>query len=338
MAQASQLSQDKRDLTLVGWVKSFRFQKSMTFVEVSDGTNFYGLQASFSAETTRERFKGVLAIGMAVSIPGKLVARPENTTIGYDFEGTDIQIVGGCDATTYPLQKKAQGLAFLRKHQHLRPRTVGFSSMLRIRSTAYLAFHSFFQKEGFLSIQTPVITPLDCEGAGELFRVQPAIQQQQTEAAGDKSAAAPFFGRDSFLTVSGQLYAEMASNSHRYAYTFGPTFRAERSDTTHHLAEFWMLEPEMAFASLDDTMTVCERALQFVTAEVMASCKDEINFFSNPKAAWATDEAETKSEREFRERSQSSSPALRIKAMLEQDFARITYTEAIEILDRKSVV
>lgn len=258
MAQAPQLAQDKTELTVVGWIKSFRFQKSMTFVEVSDGTNFYGLQASFPAETTRERFKGVLAIGMSVAIPGRLVVRPENTSIGYDFEGTDIQIVGGCDAT-YPLQKKAQGLAFLRKHQHLRPRTVGFSSMLRIRSTAYLAFHSFFQKEGYLCVQTPVITPLDCEGAGELFRVQPATPVEGGGA---------FFGRDSFLTVSGQLYGEMASNSHRYAYTFGPTFRAEHSDTTYHLAEFWMLEPEIAFASLEDTMNVCQRALQFVTAEV----------------------------------------------------------------------
>lgn len=238
-----------------GWVRTIRKQKKWSFMVMNDGTTLHGLQVLLSPELTG-LFKGVGGTGFSVEVYGDIVAAKEEDGLPahqkYELHAMDLRVVGEADGQ-YPLQKKQHGLPFLRTIAHLRPRTSTFSALLRLRNAATMAFHNFFQEEGFLNIHTPVITPIDCEGAGELFRVESddlirakdkALKQfveGTTAETPAKVSGEPFFGKSCYLGVSGQLYAEICASSSLKVYTFGPTFRAEASDTSHHLAEFWML-------------------------------------------------------------------------------------------------
>ncbi len=302
-------------VTLRGWVRTARHSKGVSFLEVSDGSCFAGLQVvaapgleNFEAEVRH------IQTGCAVSVTGELVDSPGKGQ-RFELQAQCVEVVGAV-AEDYPLQKKRHSFEFLRTLAHLRPRTNTLGAVLRVRNAAAMAIHEFFQERGFLLLHTPIITSSDAEGAGQMFRVSTLdAGDPPRDERGAVDFGQDFFGRETFLTVSGQLEAEIAALALTNVYTFGPTFRAENSNTSRHLAEFWMIEPEMAFCDLDGNVDLAEEFLKHVFTRVLDRCPDDMAFFNEriDKTVLET-----------------------LNHIIETPFERISYTEAVEILQRSS--
>ena len=280
-----------------GWLRTARHAKNLSFLEISDGSCFATIQAVASPELDHyESVVAGLGTGCAVEVEGELVESPGKGQ-RYELHATRVELVGGVD-DDYPLQKKRHSFEYLRTIAHLRARTNTFGAVLRVRHAAARAVHDFFDERGFVLLQSPIITTSDAEGAGEMFVIE----------GGEE-----FFGREARLTVSGQLEAEIAASAFTDVYTFGPTFRAENSNTSRHLAEFWMVEPEMAFCDLEGDMDVAEAFLKHVFAAVLERCPDDMAFFAQriDKTAIET-----------------------LQHIVDTPFERVAYTEAVEILER----
>jgi asparaginyl-tRNA synthetase len=300
-------------VTVRGWVRTARHSKGVSFLEVSDGSCFAGLQvvaepalANFESEIRQ------LRTGCAVEATGALRDSPGR---GQRFElaASQVEVVGGAP-DDYPLQKKRHSFEYLRTIAHLRPRTNTIGAVLRVRNAASRAIHDFFQERGFLLLHAPVITGSDAEGAGDLFRVTTLdLRDPPRDEAGAVDFRGDFFGRETFLTVSGQLEAEIAALALSRVYSFGPTFRAENSNTSRHLAEFWMVEPEMAFCDIEGDMDLAEAFLKHVFGEVLERCPDDMEFFE-----------------------QRIEPGVvaTLRHIVDTPFERIGYSEAVEILER----
>jgi asparaginyl-tRNA synthetase len=288
-----------------GWLKLIRDSKTICFLNVNDGSCFKNAQVV--ADEKLPEFAEVLKlnIGSALRISAVVVLTPEMKQ-PYELKAVKIEVEGLCPPE-YPLQKKKHSLEFLREISHLRPRTNTFLSVFRVRSAAAFAIHKFFNERGFVYVHTPIITTSDCEGAGEMFNVSTLKPADKNDFSKD------FFKKAAYLTVSGQLQAEAYALAFNNVYTFGPTFRAENSNTARHAAEFWMVEPEIAFADLDDCIDLASDMLKYVVAYVLKECHDEIAFFDG-----------------FIE------PGLkrRLENILEGEFVKLTYTEAVEILSK----
>ncbi len=299
-------------ITVCGWVRNIRISKSIGFIELNDGSSFANLQV-VAEESRLENFAAVakLNVGAALSVQGEVVLTPQMKQ-PYELHAASI-VVEGESTPDYPLQKKRHSMEFLRTIAHLRPRTNTFSAVFRVRSVAAYAIHKFFNERGFVYAHTPLITGSDCEGAGEMFRVttlDPANPPLREDGTVDFSQ--DFFGKMTSLTVSGQLEGECMAMAFGKIYTFGPTFRAENSNTPRHAAEFWMIEPEIAFADLEDDMELAQAMIQYVLAYVMEHCPQEIDFFNNFF------------DKGLRER---------LEHIVRSDFARVTYTEAVKLLE-----
>ncbi|QQZ07665.1 asparagine--tRNA ligase [Heyndrickxia vini] len=293
-----------------GWIRTLRDSKTIGFMELNDGTFFKSVQVVF--EDTLDNFKEItkLPISSSVLVEGEFVPTPEMKQ-PFEIKATKI-VVEGLSDPAYPLQKKRHSLEYLRTIAHLRPRANTFSAVFRVRSLASYAIHKFFQDKGFVYVHTPIITGSDTEGAGEMFRVTSMdLQQLPKNEDGKVDDSADFFGKESNLTVSGQLNAETFALAFRNVYTFGPTFRAENSNTARHAAEFWMIEPEVAFAELPDIMDLGEEMVKYVIQYVFEHAPEEMAFFNS-----------------FIDKTLIE----RLKNALESDFGRVTYTEAVDIL------
>jgi len=295
-----------------GWLRTVRHAKGVSFLDVSDGSCLSGIQVVASPET--EGYEEVvrhLTTGSAVVAEGTLVDSPGKGQ-RFELHATKVELVGAA-GSDYPLQKKRHSFEFLRTIAHLRPRTNTIGAVLRIRNAASMAIHEFFQHEGFFYLHSPIVTASDAEGAGEMFRVTTLpLDAPPRTADGKVDDAADFFGRPSFLTVSGQLEAEIGALALSRVYTFGPTFRAENSNTARHLAEFWMVEPEVAFCDLNGLAELAERFLKFVFAKVLERCPEDMDFFAErvePKAI------------------------VRMRSVIDEPFERIRYHEAVRILE-----
>lgn len=303
--------QKEGTLKVAGWVRTVRDSKTFGFIELNDGTFFKSLQIVF--EDNLENFKEIakLGVGSAIIVEGNLVLTP-NQKQPFELKATSIEVEGESPAE-YPLQKKRHSFEFLRQIAHLRPRTNTFGAVFRVRSLAAYAIHKFFQDRNFVYAHTPLITASDCEGAGEMFRVttlDPANPPRND--GGEVDFKEDFFGKMANLTVSGQLSAETFAMAFRDVYTFGPTFRAEKSNTPRHAAEFWMIEPEIAFADLEDDMRLAEDMVKYVITYVMEHAKEEMAFFNQFVDKGIID---------------------RLNHVATSDFGRVTYTEAIKILE-----
>jgi len=300
------------EVVVRGWLRTARHAKGRSFLEVNDGSCMSGLQVV--VEPDLEDFESVRGLrnGCAVVVTGELVASPGGEQ-RFEVRASRVEIVGEV-GDDYALQKKRHSFEFLREIAHLRPRTNTMGAVFRVRNAASRAIHDFFQSRGFLYLHSPVITASDAEGAGELFRVSHLDPDAPPrDEAGAVDFAKDFFGRQAYLTVSGQLEAEIAALALMDVYTFGPTFRAENSNTSRHLAEFWMVEPEMAFCDLDRDVETAEAFLKAVFREILVSCADDMAFFEKRIAPGIIETVET---------------------VVEQPFERLTYSEAVEILLR----
>ena len=294
-----------QDIKVGGWVRSVRDSKTFGFIVLNDGSSFNTLQVVYHDKMPNFAEVSKLNVGSSIIVSGKLVATPE----AIQAESVDIE---GSSTPDYPLQKKRHTLEYLRTMPHLRPRTNTFMAVFRVRSVLAYAIHKFYQERGFVYVNTPLITASDCEGAGEMFQVTTLDMERLAKSApGEVDYTKDFFGKPSFLTVSGQLNGETYMEAFRNIYTFGPTFRAENSNTTRHAAEFWMIEPEMAFADLDDLLEVEESMFKYIINYVLENAPEEMKFFDSFVEKGLID---------------------RLTAIVESDFGRITYTEAVEIL------
>ncbi len=302
-----------RQLTVCGWVRTVRDMKNFGFAELNDGSSFKGVQVVFERQTLPNYDEiAKLNVGAALVVEGELVLTPEAKQ-PFELKATSIA-VEGLSAGDYPLQKKRHSVEFLRTIQHLRPRTNLFSAVFRVRSVAAQAVHDFFQSRGFVYIHTPIITASDCEGAGEMFRVTTLdLENVPKNEDGSVDYSKDFFGKAANLTVSGQLNAENFAMAFGDVYTFGPTFRAENSNTQRHAAEFWMIEPEMAFCDLEGDLEVMEAMVKYIITTVMEKCPQEMEFFNS-----------------FVDKGLAE----RLKNVAENDFARVSYTEAVELLQK----
>ena len=300
-----------RECTVSGWVRTVRDSKAFGFIEVNDGTYFKNLQIVLEDGLT-ENFSEIVktTLGSAIRATGELVLTP-GAKQPFELKATRVDVVGLCDPS-FPLQKKRHTFEYLRTIAHLRPRTNTFYAVFRIRSLAAQLLHAFFAERGFVYVHTPLITTSDCEGAGEMFQVTtlPLDNVPKTEQ-GDVNYAEDFFGKQTSLTVSGQLNVETFCMAFRNVYTFGPTFRAEKSYTPRHAAEFWMVEPEIAFADLFDDMELAESMLKYVISHILEQAPEEMAFLNSFVEKGLID---------------------RLTAIVNSDFARCSYTEAIEIL------
>ena len=300
-----------KEITVVGWVKSIRDMKNFGFATINDGTCFKDLQVVLERDTL-SCYDTIASqnVGAALVAHGVLVLTPEAKQ-PFELKASDVEVEGE-SAPDYPLQKKRHTNEFLRTIQHLRPRTNLFRAVFRVRSVAAQSIHRFFADRGFVYVNTPIITTSDAEGAGEMFRVTTldAANPPRTES-GAVDFSQDFFGHEANLTVSGQLQAENFAMAFGNVYTFGPTFRAEDSNTARHAAEFWMVEPEIAFADLRDDMNLAEDLLKYVINDVLATCPDEMDLFNRFVDKGLVD---------------------RLRHVASSDFAHVTYTEAIDIL------
>lgn len=302
-----------KKVTLGGWVRTVRTSKAFGFIELNDGSFFRSLQIVF--EEGLENFKEIakLNVGSAIIVEGELVATPQAKQ-PFEVKAMAI-IVEGTSTSDYPLQKKRHSFEFLRSIAHLRPRTNTFSAVFRVRSLVAYAIHQFFQERGFVYVHTPIITSSDAEGAGEMFQVTTLdLNNLPKDEEGKVDQSKDFFGRTAHLTVSGQLNGEAYAMAFRNIYTFGPTFRAENSNTARHAAEFWMIEPEIAFANLEDNMALAEDMMKYIISYVLENAPEEMAFFN-----------------QFIDKTLLE----RLENVVQSDFARITYTEAMEILVRE---
>jgi asparaginyl-tRNA synthetase len=303
-------------ITIKGWVRSVRSQKDFSFIVVNDGSTIGGLQVVYHATTPGYTDTlATLTTGASIAVTGTLI---KSLGKGQSFEltATAVTLIGTCNAETYPLQKKQHTFEFLRTIAHLRPRTNTFGAVARVRNALSYATHTFFQERGFLYIHTPVITASDCEGAGEMFQVTTLpLKNVPHTPQGRIDFSQDFFGKPAFLTVSGQLNGESYACGLSDIYTFGPTFRAENSNTSRHLAEFWMIEPEMAFADLHDNMALAESYLKHCLSHVLATCPDDMKFFN-----------------EFIEKGVIA----KLEHVISSPFEQLPYTDAISILQKAS--
>lgn len=302
-----------KTVTVPGWVKTVRDSKTFGFIELNDGTFFRNLQVVFE-ENRLENFKEVtkLTVGSSIEVEGELVETP-NAKQPFELKASRIFIENLCP-TDYLLQKKRHTFEFLRTIAHLRPRTNTFSAVFRVRSLAAFAIHRFFQERDFVYVHTPIITGSDAEGAGQMFRVTTLdVNNPPREENGKIDYTRDFFEKETSLTVSGQLTGEAYALAFKNIYTFGPTFRAENSNTARHAAEFWMIEPEIAFSDLKDDMMLAEDMLKYVISYVMENAPEEMEFFNS-----------------FIDKTLLE----RLNNVVNSDFAHITYTEAIEILQK----
>ena len=301
-----------KEITVGGWVRSIRDSKAFGFIVINDGTFFTPLQVVYHDDMENFEEISKLNVGAAVVVTGTLVATPQAKQ-PFELQAKTVT-VEGASAPDYPLQKKRHSFEYLRTIAHLRPRTNTFQAVFRVRSLTAYALHKFFQERGFVYVHTPIITGSDCEGAGEMFRVTTMDMENVPKTEnGAVDYTQDFFGKETSLTVSGQLNAETYAQAFGNVYTFGPTFRAENSNTTRHAAEFWMLEPEMAFADLEDDMDLAEDMLKYVINYVMENAPEEMNFFNSFVDKGLID---------------------RLTNVATSEFARITYTDAIEILKK----
>ncbi|WP_029730515.1 asparagine--tRNA ligase [Dorea sp. AGR2135] len=301
-----------KEITVGGWVRSIRDSKAFGFIVINDGTFFTPLQVVYHDDMENFEEISKLNVGAAVVVTGTLVATPQAKQ-PFEIQAKTVT-VEGASAPDYPLQKKRHSFEYLRTIAHLRPRTNTFQAVFRVRSLTAYALHKFFQERGFVYVHTPIITGSDCEGAGEMFRVTTMDMENVPKTEDDAvDYTQDFFGKETSLTVSGQLNAETYAQAFGNVYTFGPTFRAENSNTTRHAAEFWMLEPEMAFADLEDDMDLAEDMLKYVINYVMENAPEEMNFFNSFVDKGLID---------------------RLTNVATSEFARITYTDAIEILKK----
>lgn len=302
---------DGQSVTVCGWARSIRDMKNFGFIQLNDGSCFNCLQVVLETEEL-SNYQEITHqnIGAAFVVKGTLVATPDAKQ-PCELKAAEIEIEGA-SAPEYPLQKKRHSVEFLRTIAHLRPRTNLFSAVFRVRSVAAHAIHTFFQEQGFVYVHTPIITGSDCEGAGEMFRVTTMdINEPPRTEDGAVDNSQDFFGKETSLTVSGQLNAESFAMAFGNIYTFGPTFRAENSNTQRHAAEFWMIEPEIAFADLADDMDMAERMIKFIITTVMEKCPDEMAFFNSFVDKGLID---------------------RLNHVVNSSFASVTYTDAVEIL------
>ena len=301
-----------KEITVGGWVRSIRDSKAFGFIVINDGTFFTPLQVVYHDDMENFEEISKLNVGAAVVVTGTLVATPQAKQ-PFEIQAKTVT-VEGASAPDYPLQKKRHSFEYLRTIAHLRPRTNTFQAVFRVRSLTAYALHKFFQERGFVYVHTPIITGSDCEGAGEMFRVTTMDMENVPKTEnGAVDYTQDFFGKETSLTVSGQLNAETYAQAFGNVYTFGPTFRAENSNTTRHAAEFWMLEPEMAFADLEDDMDLAEDMLKYVINYVLENAPEEMNFFNSFVDKGLID---------------------RLTNVATSEFARITYTDAIEILKK----
>ena len=301
-------------VTVGGWIRSIRDSKTFGFIVLNDGTFFEPLQVVYHDKMDNFAQVCKLNVGTAVIVTGTLVATPQAKQ-PFEIQADSVE-VEGASSPDYPLQKKRHSFEYLRTISHLRPRTNTFQAVFRVRSLTAYALHKFFQERGFVYVHTPLITGSDCEGAGEMFRVTTLDMENvpKTEE-GHVDYSKDFFGKETSLTVSGQLNAEAYAQAFRNVYTFGPTFRAENSNTTRHAAEFWMLEPEMAFADLEDDMMLAEAMLKYVINYVLEHAPEEMNFFNSFVDKGLLD---------------------RLHNVVSSEFAKITYTEAIGLLEKEN--
>jgi asparaginyl-tRNA synthetase len=300
------------EIKLAGWVRTRRDSKGVSFLELNDGTTQKGIQIVLGEDLLNQEEVAQINTGYAIEVVGELVASPGKEQ-SFEVKAEEIKVVGGCPQEEYPLQKKRHTLEFLRTIAHLRPRTNTHGAIFRVRSVAAFAVHRFFQERGFFNLHSPIITTADCEGAGQMFRVTtldlenlPRNDQKKVDFSKD------FFAAESSLTVSGQLEAECFACAMSNVYTFGPTFRAENSNTPRHLAEFWMIEPEMAFCDLAGDAEIAEDFVKYVISSVLEKCSAELAFFE-----------------QFYEKGLVES----LQKVAASNFARMTYTEAIRVLE-----
>ena len=302
---------DGKEITVMGWARTLRDMKNFGFIELNDGSCHKNLQVVLERDALSNYDEiAKQNVGAALIVKGKLVCTPDAPQ-PYELKATEIT-VEGTSTPDYPLQKKRHSLEYLRTIQHLRPRTNLFSAVFRIRSVAAMAVHEYFQSQGFVYVHTPIITGSDCEGAGEMFRVttiDPANPPRNEDGSIDYSQ--DFFGKATNLTVSGQLNCENFAMAFGDVYTFGPTFRAENSNTQRHAAEFWMIEPEMAFADLDDDLECMEGMVKYIINRVLERCPQEMEFCNKFVDKGLLD---------------------RLNNVVSNEFGRVTYTEAVEIL------
>ena len=304
---------DGKTVSVAGWVRTVRDSKAFGFIELNDGSCFKSTQIVFE-EAKLDNYKQIakLNVGASVRVEGKVVATPEMKQ-PFEIKADKIEIEGE-STPDYPLQKKRHSLEFLRDIAYLRPRTNTFSAVFRVRSAAAQAIHKFFAEKGFIYVNTPLITGSDCEGAGEMFKVTTLeLEDVPKTEDGKVDYSKDFFGKSANLTVSGQLNAETFALAFGKVYTFGPTFRAEVSYTARHAAEFWMIEPEIAFADLSDEMDLSRDMIKYVIAYVLETCPDDMKFFND-----------------FIDKGLIE----RLTALLDADFVRLPYTEAIKILEK----
>ena len=300
------------DVTIEGWVRTLRASKSFGFIEVNDGSFFKNVQVVFDTNLSNFEEISKLTIGSSIKVNGKLV-ETENAKQPFEIQATSVEVENLCD-NEYPIQKKKHSFEYLRTVAHLRPRTNTFSAVFRVRSALSYAIHKFFQERGFVYVHTPILTASDCEGAGEMFNVNsfdlnniPKTDSNEVDFSKD------FFGKSAHLTVSGQLNAETFATAFRNIYTFGPTFRAENSNTVKHAAEFWMIEPEICFADLNDDMDLAEDMIKYIFSYVLENCPEEMEFFNKFIDTSLLD---------------------RLNNVINSDFGRITYTDAIKELEK----
>lgn len=323
IASALAASAPSDDILICGWVRTRRDAKGLSFLELNDGSCLANIQVIIDAGTPAHEAVVPVNTGASVAVSGTLVESPGKGQ-KWEVRATSLTLLGAADAELFPLQKKRHSDEFLRTIAHLRPRTNKFGAMFRIRSEAAFAVHEYFREKGFFHVHTPILTGSDCEGAGELFRVTTLPASGAPHAPGS-SARGPacdpfdqdFFGRECSLTVSGQLEAENLALALGKVYTFGPTFRAENSNTPRHCAEFWMVEPEMAFADLEDDMDLAEDFTREVVRKVLARCPQDIDLFN---------------------RHVDTTLLERLHKILNEPFARISYSEAVEILHKSEKV
>ena len=302
-----------KEVTIGGWIRTMRASKNFGFIELNDGSFFKNIQVVFEADKV-SNYEEITKqnVGAALIVKGLLVETPEAKQ-PFEIKATEIE-VEGTSTPDYPLQKKRHSVEFLREIAYLRPRTNLFSATFRVRSLVAMAIHEFFQNKGFIYAHTPIITGSDCEGAGEMFRVTTLdLENLPRTEDGKIDYSKDFFGKETNLTVSGQLSAETFAMAFRNIYTFGPTFRAENSNTTRHAAEFWMIEPEMAFADLNDNMEIAEEMLKYIIQYVLDHAPEEMEFFNN-----------------FVDKGLLE----RLDNILSNEFGRVTYTEAVELLKK----
>ncbi|NDV25477.1 asparagine--tRNA ligase [Desulfovibrio sp. JC010] len=300
------------EILLKGWVRTKRDNKGFSFLEVNDGSCLKNVQVIIDHTPEIEAELEKISTGASVGVVGELVESPGKGQ-KWEVRGKSIELIGFADPETFPLQKKRHSDEFLRSIAHLRPRSNKFGAMFRIRSELSYAIHKFYRDKGFFYVHTPIITGSDCEGAGEMFRVTSLDSEALSSMKKEDQAANDFFGKEAHLTVSGQLDAEMYALSLGRVYTFGPTFRAEKSNTPRHAAEFWMIEPEVAFADLNDNMDLGEEMVKYLINHVLENCADDIELFAK-----------------FVDKTLMDT----LRNTLDNEFERIRYEDAVNLLQR----